>query len=254
MWDVLQLAQTDKALYQLLSQEILIKYAYKKLLHHQVYHEIDFATGRDLFTRILTSHPEFVDPSYGNCWGHTITDTSLARTWINPTVMQLALVHRQKFVFEIIAKVFHKKLDDLNKKPQAEKDATTNELQYFQTIKANVLQQCEDWDYPCFFVVGMEGPPSAEGRKKGIYLYRQDKVAYALVVHNAECHETLDLAECFMQHDLTSQRVQEELGKIGWPNVNGSWLQEAAIVPAAVPLPVMVLEAIFHYMQHPKGR
>jgi len=261
MWDVLQLAKTCTALYQLFSQEILIKYAYKKLLHHQTYHEIDFATGSDLFTRILTSHPEFVDPNYGvidtggrfspaSSWGHTITDTSLARTWLNPTVMQLALVHRQKFVFEIIAQVIFKKLDDLKgTKQEAEKSATTKELQYFQKIKADVLQQCEDWDYPCFFVVGMEGPPNAEGLDKGIYLYRQDKVAYALVVHNAECNETLDLVQCFTQHDLMLERVQKELGKIEWPNAN----EKPDIVPAKVPLPVIVLEAIFHYMQHPNG-
>jgi len=111
------------------------------------------------------------------------------------------------------------------------------------------LQQCEDWGYPCFFVVGMEGPPNAEGLDKGIYLYRQDKVVYALVVHNAECNETLDLAQCFTQHDLTLKRIQAELGKIEWPNAN----EKPAIVSAVVPLPVMVLEAILHHMQHLNG-
>jgi len=248
MHDLLQFAKANPRLHnQLLSSTYgrghpMMKYPLKMLLHHQAYHEVDS------FRRILNSHPVFLDPIYTG----DVADTSLARTWQKASVISLALAHRQKFIFEEIIKALSNP-SRLSEQQRAE-------------LKAKLLAQCSAWDYPCYFIVGKKeefDEQELANLDKGIYFYRKNDKVYALVVHAKPTviarsssgetisfpAETIDLAQCFIQQDLTPQRAQEELAKIEWP--------EESIVPHIVraqsPLPTIIAEAIFDNMEHPNG-
>jgi len=249
MHDLLQFAKANPRLHnQLLSSTYgrghpMMKYPLKMLLHHQAYHEVDS------FRRILNSHPEFLDSIYTD----DVADTSLARTWHKASVIALALAHRQKFILEEIIKA----LRNPSRLPEQQRDE----------LKAKLLSQCSAWDYPCYFIVGKKeefDEQELANLDKGIYLYWKNDKVYALVVHanptviarsssGGEAisfpAETIDLAQCFIQQDLTPQRAQEELAKIEWPEES----IVTHIVRAQSPLPTIIAEAIFDNMEHPNG-
>lgn len=252
LWDYLQWAKANPRLHLLSLDELgqkhpMIRYLMSQALLHQAYLHLK------PFKRILKAHPEFLSPEYRG----QVTDTSLARTWTDTSIAELALTHRQRHVYPIIADGLKqqtqealatdalKKMAPEKRKQLAQKHARRLTKEQQIKIKEAINKLCDDWTYSHYLVTSKEKPEAANLPPRSYCVYREtDDTVYVLVVHSPEHHETLNLTQLTT---LYPNQEQTYVDLIEWPAAP----QQPAVIPTQ--LPAEVEATIEHYRQHPVG-